>query len=299
MARDLCIVTGLSGAGKSTALHAFEDLGYFAVDGLPASLSPDMADLMEKPEMRHFRGIAIGMDMREANFIEEFNAALFRLQPHELSVNLIFLDASNGELMRRYASTRRPHPYEKNGLGLAEAIASERKDLQPLKDLADLVVDSSGYSIHDLRRAIHKRFRPDQSPGQGLRINVISFGFKNGLPEDADFVFDARFLENPFFVPELRPLSGLDPDVARFVFKSGAAEEYLRLLLELFKFVLPQMESEGRSRITIAIGCTGGRHRSVALVEKLAGKLRQAGFSPVVEHRNINVDIQQNVKKSA
>lgn len=293
MAKDFCIVTGLSGAGKSTALRAFEDLGFIAVDGLPASLSPDMANLMEKPAMQHFKGIAVGMDMREANFIEEFNSALLKLQPHGLSVSLVFLDASDAELMRRYASTRRPHPYEKTGLGLAEAIASEREDLKPLKEIADLVVDSSGFSIHDLRREIHRLFNRGQNDGQRVRIIVISFGFKYGLPEDADFVFDARFLDNPYFVPELRHLSGLDQEITDFVFKSGAAAEYTHLILELFKFVLPQMEREGRSRITIAFGCTGGRHRSVALAEKLARELGQAGFCPVVEHRNIDRDLLQ------
>lgn len=297
MAKELCIVTGLSGAGKSTALRAFEDLGFFTVEGLPASLSPDMAGLMNKPAMQRFKGIAIGMDMREANFIEEFNAALLKLQPHGMGVNLVFLDASDAELMKRYASTRRPHPYEKKGLALAEALANERRDLQPLREMADLVVDSSGYSIHDLRRAIHKLFSPDQATRQTIRINVISFGFKYGLPEDADFVFDARFLDNPFFVPNLKPLSGLDPEITEFVFKSGAATEYAHLLTQLFKFVLPQMEREGRSRVTIAIGCTGGRHRSVAIAEKLAWELRQAGYGPIVEHRNIDRDMQQEKQK--
>ncbi len=287
MARDLCIVTGLSGAGKSTALRAFEDLGFFTVDGLPASLSPEMASLIQKPAMRHFRGMAIGMDMREACFVEEFNEALLKLLPYGSTVSLLFLDADDRDLALRYASTRRPHPYEKNGLALPEAIASERRDLAPLREMADLVIDSSGFSIHDLRREIHRRFSDPRDDASRTRINIVSFGFKYGLPEDADFVLDARFLDNPFFVPELKPLSGLDPEISKFVFKSGVAAEYLKLIEKLFKFALPQMEKEGRSRITIAMGCTGGRHRSVALAERLARDLRQRGYKIMVEHRNI------------
>lgn len=289
MDRHLFIVTGLSGAGKTTALRAFEDLGYFTVDGLPASLSPEMAALMHKPEMERFRGIALGMDSREANFVDEFNEAVLQLAPGGSKVSMVFLDASDAELARRYASTRRPHPYEKRGYALMQAITQERSDLQPLREMADIVVDSSGYSIHDLRRAVHRQFS-DENGSPRARINIISFGFKYGLPRDADFVFDARFLDNPYFVPQLQPLSGLDADIADYIFKSGAAAEYLRLLVGLFTFVLPQMEREGRSRITIAVGCTGGRHRSVAIAERLSQMLRKAGYDCALEHRNIESD---------
>lgn len=290
MRKPLCIVTGLSGAGKSTAIRAFEDLGFFTVDGLPASLAPDITAIMNKQAMSHFDGLAIGMDMREANFLEEFNKALLQLSAHGLSVNLVFLEASEADLLRRYAATRRPHPLERRGMGLAAAITEERGKLKPIRDMADFVLDSSGFSIHDLRRAIHKQYSRAEKSDSHLRLNILSFGYKYGIPKDADFVFDLRFLDNPFFVDELRPLSGKDQKVATYVFKSGAADVFMEKLLALFKFVLPQMEAEGRNRVTIAMGCTGGRHRSVAVAERLARDLGQAGFSLALEHRNLDSD---------
>lgn len=287
--KPLCIVTGLSGAGKTTALRAFEDLGFFTVDGLPASLSPDISAMMEKPAMSHFAGLAIGMDMREGNFLEEFNKALLDLSVNGMAVSLVFLEASDQELLRRYASTRRPHPLERKAIGLAGAIAHERAQLKALREMADFVVDSSDFSIHDLRRAIHNHYSKDKQ-SHSLRLNVISFGYKYGIPEDADYVFDIRFLDNPFFVPELKEHSGRDADVAAYVFKSGAATEFLRKTMTLFKFILPQMEIEGRSRVTIALGCTGGRHRSVAVAERLAQELGQSGYPLVLEHRNLDSD---------
>lgn len=293
MANDLCIVAGLSGAGKTTALAAFEDLGFFTVDGLPASLSPDMAAMLSKPAMQRFKGIAIGMDMRETDFIEQLRSALLDLAPQDLKVRLVFLDANNSELTRRYAATRRPHPYEHKGIGLAEAISCERKDLEPLREMADLIIDSSAYSIHDLRREIQRLFAALDEEASRLKINLLSFGFKYGIPQDADFVLDARFLDNPYFAADLRHLSGLDKAIVEYVFASGAAGEYLRLLTSLFKFVFTQMELDGRSRVTIAIGCTGGRHRSVALAEKLRHELGTAGYRAIIEHRNIGDDIKQ------
>lgn len=287
--KTLCIVTGLSGAGKSTALRAFEDLGFFAVDGLPASLAPDISAMMKKAAMSRFNGAAICMDMREANFLEEFNKALQELSSSGNAANLIFMEASDRDLMRRYAATRRPHPLERESAGLADAIALEREQLKPAREMADLVVDSSGFSIHDLRKLIHRHFGGGYS-GCALRINLLSFGYKYGIPEDSDYVFDLRFLDNPYFVEDLRPFSGLDQAVAEYVFKSGAAGEFLEKTLALFRFVLPQMEAEGRKRVTIAMGCTGGRHRSVAIAERLAHDLRQAGFPLALEHRNLESD---------
>lgn len=294
----LCIVTGLSGAGKSTALRAFEDLNYFAVDGLPASLAPDMAAMMAKPAMRHYAGIAIGMDLREPNFLEEFNKALFELGGQAMSISLVFLEAANATLERRYAATRRPHPLEKHGLGLASAIAREREDLAPLKDLADFVLDSSAMSIHDLRRAIHGHYKKTGEKSQTMRVYVLSFGFKYGIPPDADYVFDLRFLANPYFVDSLRPFSGLDQEIVDYIFKFPEAEKFCEKTAALFNFILPLMAAEGRARVTIAMGCTGGRHRSVAIANRLGRLLRQAGNKVILEHRNIDDDQKPEKPKS-
>lgn len=292
--KKLCLVTGLSGAGKSTALHAFEDLGFFTIDGLPFSLAPDAAAMMEKPAMERFSGLAIGMDMRQADFPSWLKDALADFPACGMELSLLFLEASDAELMRRYAITRRPHPLEKESLGLNGAIAREREQLMPLRKMSDLVIDSSGYSIHDLRRAIHRSYSPEGIAGSSLHVTVISFGFKYGIPADADFVFDLRFLDNPYFVPELRPFAGTNPEVAGYVFKSGAADKFVKLALQMLFYVFSEMEAEGRSRVTLAMGCTGGRHRSVAVAERIGAALRQSGSRVLIEHRNIEDDRRIN-----
>lgn len=288
--RKICIVTGLSGAGKSTVLRVFEDLGYFAVDGLPAGLAPEVAAIMSRDAMLHFPGMAIGMDMRQDDFLKEYNAALDKLGHGDLPVTVVFLDADDATLMRRYAATRRPHPLERLGLGLEGAIAREREALQPARDKADLVINSTDFSIHDLRREIQRHFLKNEPGYRSLRVNIISFGFKYGIPRDADIMFDLRFLDNPYFVEELRPLSGKDKEVAEYVFQKSDAREFKNKLTDLLLFTLSRMETEGRYRVTIALGCTGGRHRSVAMAESIAVALRQAGFAPVLEHRNLDMD---------
>lgn len=283
------IVTGLSGAGKSTALRVFEDLRHLAVDGLPASLAPEMAAMMQRDSMQHFEGIALGMDIRQANFPEELHAALGELSRMGIRPQLLFLEADDKTLMRRYAATRRPHPLEREGMGLEAALRAERERLEPLRGMADLVLDTSRFSIHDLRRAIQKRWRSEAGSGRSLRVNIMSFGFKYGIPHEADMVFDLRFLPNPYFVEDLRPLSGRDKPVADYVFASPEAREYGAKLLDLLLFLLPLMESEGRYRVTIALGCTGGRHRSVAMAEHLAQGVRQAGYPVSLEHRHLEL----------
>lgn len=281
--RPLCIVTGMSGAGKSTALAAFEDLGFFAVDGLPASLSPQMAAMMDSPAMSHYQGMALAMDLREHGFLQELERALPQLK----EPTLLYLDASDGELLKRYAFTRRLHPLERDGLGLAQAITAEREQLQPLRAMASMVLDSTGFNIHDLRRAINARFRNGTLQRRALRVNVMSFGYKHGIPRDADFVFDLRFLPNPYFVPELRDLSGLDGPVRDYVLQAPETEQYSGHIMSLLGHALPQMEASGRSRAAIALGCTGGRHRSVALAGKLAKDLGQLGWPVTLDHRNL------------
>ena len=286
---QVCIVTGLSGAGKSTAVQVFEDLRYFAVDGLPASLAPEMAAMMERPSMSHFMGIALGMDMRQSNFPDEINDALSVMAAKGIRPLLLFLEADAQELMRRYATTRRPHPLEREGMGLEAALAAERNRLRPLREMADLVIDTSRFSIHDLRRSIQKRWSGNKDKLRAIRVNVISFGFKYGVPREADTVFDLRFLPNPYFVEELRPLCGKDKAVADYVFASSSAVEFRKKLLDLLFFMLPLMEADGRYRITIAVGCTGGRHRSVAMAEELSQALRQADYPTSLEHRHLEL----------
>ncbi|MSS29020.1 RNase adapter RapZ [Desulfovibrio sp. PG-178-WT-4] len=286
---QVCIVTGLSGAGKSTALQVFEDLRYLAVDGLPASLAPEMVGMMERPSMSHFQGIALGMDMRQNNFLDEINDALSAMAAKGIRPLLLFLEADAQELMRRYATTRRPHPLEREGMGLEAALAAERNRLRILREMADLVIDTSRFSIHDLRRSIQKRWSGNKDKLRAIRVNVISFGFKYGVPREADMVFDLRFLPNPYFVEGLRPLCGKDKVVSDYVFASSSAVEFRKKLLDLLFFMLPLMEAEGRYRVTIAVGCTGGRHRSVAMAEELSQALRQADYPASLEHRHLEL----------
>lgn len=285
----VCIVTGLSGAGKSTALKVFEDMGHFVVDGLPASLAPEMVDMMSRPSMSHFKGIALGMDLRQSNFLDEINEALSDLAAVNIRPMLLFMECDAQELIRRYATTRRPHPLEREGMGLEASLLSERNSLSPLREMADLVIDTSRFSIHDLRRAIQKRWSDSKSKLRAIRVNVISFGFKYGVPREADFVFDLRFLTNPYFVEELRPMCGKDREVAQYVFEQPHAREFCVKLIDLLLFILPLMETEGRYRVTIAVGCTGGRHRSVAMAEEVTQALRQADYPVTLEHRHLEL----------
>lgn len=288
--RRLFLIAGLSGAGKSTALRVFEDLHYFAVDGLPPSLIPEVTGIMDRPSMSHYPGMAISMDMREENFPEQFELALAKIREGDLEPVILYLNADDRMLTRRYAATRRPHPLEIRGLNLEAAIARERETLDPLRGLADIVINTSGFTIHDLRRAILRHVQ-DEGDGHTIKVNVVSFGFKYGAPGDADMVFDLRFLDNPYFIDKLRPLSGKDREVADYVFASRDAVEYKDKLLDLLDFTLSRMESEGRYRVTVAFGCTGGRHRSVAMAESVARALRQAEYPCVIQHRNIDSEV--------
>ena len=264
-------------------------MGHFVVDGLPASLAPEMVSMMSRPSMSHFKGIALGMDLRQSNFLDEINEALSDLTAQNIRPMLLFLECNVQELLRRYATTRRPHPLEREGMGLETALLSERNSLRPLREMADLVVDTSRFSIHDLRRAIQKRWSDSKSKLRAIKVNIISFGFKYGVPREADFVFDLRFLSNPYFVDELRPLSGKDKAVAQYVFDKPNAREFRAKLMDLLLFMLPLMEAEGRYRVTIAVGCTGGRHRSVAMAEEITQALKQADYPTTLEHRHLEL----------
>lgn len=286
---QVVIVTGLSGAGKSTALQVLEDLRHFAVDGLPVSLAPDMVGIMNRSSMAHFKGIALGVDVRQGGLLQELDSALDTLSVQKIRPLILFIEADLPVLLRRYATTRRPHPLEREGMGLEAALLAERNRLAPLRKMADIVLDTSHFSIHDLRRAIQQRWSNEQGKLCSLKVMLVSFGFKYGVPKEADTVFDLRFLPNPYFVEALRPLSGKDKAVADYVYAEAAGKDFLQKMVDFLQCMLPQMEAEGRYRTTIAVGCTGGRHRSVATVEYLYRVLRQSEYVVSLEHRHLEL----------
>ncbi|NCC23962.1 MAG: RNase adapter RapZ [Deltaproteobacteria bacterium] len=281
------IVTGLSGAGKSTALHVLEDLGFYCVDGLPARLAPVMVDLFAGKASVSYRGLALGMDLRQEDFGNEWKEARSFLGKEGWALQILFLEADAQILFRRYATTRRPHPLEGADIGLEAALAQERESLAPIRAEADLVLDTTSFSIHDLRRVIQERWSFLEDKTCGFRIHMVSFGFKYGVPIESDLVFDLRFLANPYFDVGLRPLSGQDQAVFDFVFNDEPAREFLDRFEDFLLFLLPRYATEGRYRLTMALGCTGGRHRSVATAEVVAKTLRQRGYAVTVEHRHL------------
>ena len=284
----VCIVTGLSGAGKSTVLKVFEDMGFFTVDGLPAGLAPDMIRLLSQADGSTFTGIALGMDVRQGDLLD-IEQTLVRLSSYGIHPRLLFVTADAAILMQRYAATRRPHPLEREGMGLEAALEAERQRLGPLLDMADITLDTANFSIHDLRRAVQQHWGETQGLRHALRINLISFGFKYGVPKEADFVFDLRFLPNPYFVDALRPLSGKDAVVREYVFAPPWAREFRAHFFAFIQFLLPMCDADGRYRLAIAVGCTGGRHRSVSMAEELCKVLQPSGYSISLEHRHLEL----------
>lgn len=277
----IVVVTGMSGAGRTSALHVLEDLGYFCVDNLPPQLAPQLVELVEGELTR----LGFGMDVRTGAFLVGAADILDELTKRGHEIEVVFLDCADEVLVRRFSETRRPHPLAQ-GADVLEGIRAERERLSALRTRARHVIDTSRTSVHDLRRSlIDYMARGGSRPRMAVR--VVSFGFKYGLPVDADLVFDLRFLPNPHFVPELRPLTGRDPGVAAYVLESDATKELLRDVQELLGHALPRYESEGKAYLTIAVGCTGGRHRSVAVAEHLASWLRQTGHDAVVAHRDV------------
>jgi RNase adapter protein RapZ len=288
------VVTGLSGAGKSTALHALEDLGFYCVDNLPTALAPRAVEACEAGEIRR---IALGIDVRVGSFLEGAAAALDQLeQDRRREVGVLFLDASDEALLRRFSETRRPHPLSKltpdrarhGAVAVLDGVQIEREQLSPLRARATLVIDTTLLSVHDLRRQVIAHLGPGKAEQPRMVTRIISFGFKYGVPVDADVVLDVRLLDNPFFVKELRHLPGTDPAVQEFVKGQPDSLEFIRLIEELLVFSLPRYEREGKSYLTIAVGCTGGRHRSVVVTATLAEHLRQkTGLPIVVLHRDV------------
>lgn len=291
---EVVVVTGLSGAGRSTALRALEDLEFFCVDNLPTLL---VQPAVESCERGGIRRLALGIDVRVGSFLEGAGAALRDIAASGRGLHILFLDASNEALIRRFNSTRRPHPLSTAvtaGPGgpagaVLEGIQIERERLAPLRALASRVLDTTRLSVHDLRRQVVSLFGPGAGKSARMRTRLLSFGFKYGVPVDADLILDVRFIENPFFIPELKDYSGLDRPVSEFVLGKPDALGFIERALALLEFGLPRYEAEGKSYLTVAIGCTGGRHRSVAIAERMGAALRERlGLAIDVGHRDLH-----------
>lgn len=277
---EFLVITGLSGAGGSTAATIFEDLGWFVIDNLPPALMTKVAELATKPGTETDR---IALVVWTSPFLEELLPALEQLEASGLPVKVLFLEAADDVLIRRYEDKRRRHPLESSGV--AESIHRERVILDPVKARADVVVDTSDLNVHQLRERLEALFADDI--GAGMRTTVMSFGYKHGLPLDVDLVIDCRLLPNPHWVDELRPKTGLDPAVRDYVMGQPLTTDFLDAIARLLDVSLPGYVAEGKSYLTIALGCTGGHHRSVALAEEVATMLRERGFEPTVLHRDI------------
>ncbi|MFI5374550.1 MAG: RNase adapter RapZ [Candidatus Rokuibacteriota bacterium] len=280
------IITGLSGAGKSYAIKCLEDLGYFCVDNLPTTLIPTFAELCANSS-RGIRAIALGVDVREGEYLVNMVETIQELRSRGHRVDVLFLEASDETLVRRYHETRRRHPLAGEG-NVLDGIRAERKALAHLREIANRVIDTTSLTVHQLKDQMVHSYGPQAAKGGGLTVSLVSFGFKHGVPYDADLVFDVRFLPNPHFVDRLRALDGRDPAVEEFVMSFSESRELLSRLEGLLKFLLPLYEREGKAYLTVAIGCTGGRHRSVMLVEALRSFLTGLGLSPIVRHRDLD-----------
>ena len=280
---DFIILTGLSGAGKGTVLRVFEDLGYYTVDNLSVALIPKFVELTKtSPEIQR---VAIVVDVREGAALTSF-PTLLREISEETDALLLFLEASDEALVRRFSETRRPHPLGAQAGGVPEGIAAERIRLAPIRDLADAVIDTSKYNIHDLRRSIVDRFAGERAPA--LLVTVESFGFKHGVPQDSDLLFDVRFLPNPHYLPGGKHLTGHDAKVIDYVRSFPQTDEFIDRVSDLLVYLLPHYSNEGKSYLSIGIGCTGGRHRSVFIAEEVARRIEVAGFTVKLNHRDLH-----------
>lgn len=276
------IITGLSGAGKTQALRCFEDMGYFCIDNLPPSLITKVTELCNRSSGK-VRQVAVVSDVRGGEFFDELAAALGELERGGFPYQILFLEADDETLVNRYKETRRRHPIsEGTVLG---AIKLERQRLEELRGKAHVIIDTSGLSNQRFRQELHDLFGLEKSPR--LVISIVTFGFKYGLPMDADLVFDVRFLPNPFYVQELKSLTGERPEVQEYVLSSTPARSFMRRLLGMTDFLIPHYITEGKTQLTIAIGCTGGKHRSIAIGERLSERLRRRGHTVVLDHRDI------------
>jgi UPF0042 nucleotide-binding protein len=279
--KELVVITGMSGSGKASVLKAFEDMGYYCVDNMPIELFPRFVDMtLHSSEIER---TALVVDIREGHGLERLPKILDDVRS-KLKVRVVFLETSDEALVRRFSETRRPHPLGTKQTVKA-AIQLERKILAPIRSKADIVVDTSKFTVHELRAHIIERFQAT-TPGKSIFISAVSFGYRKGVPDDADLVFDVRFLPNPHFIPELRPFNGTHPKVATYVLSFPQTREFIKRIAELLVYLLPHYIREGKSYLTVAFGCTGGQHRSVLIAEEMRKALADSGYQVKVQHRD-------------
>ncbi|QOJ34278.1 MAG: RNase adapter RapZ [Nitrospira sp.] len=283
-ALNLVIISGLSGSGKSHALKAFEDAGYFCVDNLPPALLPTFVELCDQQE-GEIKNVALGIDIRERVFFGDLAKVLEELKTQGHALQLVFLEAREEVLVRRFSESRRPHPLLPH-MPVLEGVRFERERLSGLRGHADRVIDTSDITVHELRELLARQFRQD-SATRRMTISLVTFGYKFGVPYDIDLLFDVRFIRNPFFIPDLKPLTGEDPRVQQYVCADPTASRFLEHLQGLLVFLIPLFERDQRSYLSIGIGCTGGRHRSVTMAMRLQEKLSTLGYEVSVAHRDI------------
>jgi UPF0042 nucleotide-binding protein len=285
---ELVIITGLSGSGKGSVLKALEDLGFYSVDNLPVELIPKFAELTrDNPSIR---AAALVVDVREGAGLKEFPKVYASIR-QSVNARLVFLEADEGAIVRRFSETRRPHPLG-TGKSITRSIRAERSQLAPIRAMADLIINTSKFTVHELREFIEERFRGRRSESD-IMIYVASFGFRNGVPPDSDLVFDVRFLPNPNYIPRFKNLTGKDAGVARYIRSFPQTVEFMERISGLLIYLLPHYIREGKSYLTISFGCTGGQHRSVMIAEQIRKSLVDAGFQAKVYHRDI---VKANVK---
>jgi UPF0042 nucleotide-binding protein len=280
-AGELVIITGMSGSGKASVLKAFEDLGYYCVDNLPVGLIPRFAELVG--QSAEIERTALVVDVREGRQLEEL-PAIIKSVKRTITTKLVFLEASDGVLLRRFSETRRPHPLGTD-TPVKASLTAERRRLRSIRAMADLVIDTSKFNVHELRAHINELFQKKEK-GRNILVSCVSFGFRHGVPDDADLVFDVRFLPNPHFIPEFRPLTGRDPKVAKYIRSFPQTPEFIQRISDLLIYLLPHYIHEGKSYLTIAFGCTGGQHRSVMIAGDVANRLKKAGYRIKVAHRD-------------
>ncbi len=279
---ELVIITGLSGSGKASALKAFEDLGYYCVDNLPIELIPEFAELALRSE--ETPRTALVVDVREGSQLDKLPGSLKSIK-RRIPTRVIYLEASDAALLRRYSETRRPHPLGTDA-PVRSALRAERKHLRAIRAIADLVIDTSKFNVHELRAHLTDRFTQETGRDRSILVSCVSFGYRQGVPDDADLVFDVRFLPNPHFVPEFRPLTGRHPKVAKYIRSFPQTQEFIKRISDLLVYLLPHYIHEGKSYLTIGFGCTGGQHRSVMIAEEVSKRLRKAGYKLKVVHRD-------------
>lgn len=289
------IVTGLSGAGKTEATRSLEDMGYFCVDNLPPKLIPKFAEACVQSQGK-INKVALVIDIRGGIFFDDLFESLNYLKRQDFKYEILFLDAADEVLVKRFKESRRSHPLAP-GSRVITGINEERNRLREVKDRADIIIDTSKYAIRDLREEMNKNYGDVKQPEQQLSVTILSFGFKYGIPVDSDLVFDVRFIPNPFYIPDLKPYSGNDEPVKKYVLDQEETKGFIKRADDMLDFLIPNYKKEGKRQLIISVGCTGGRHRSVAIANALYKKLLERNYNASVEHRDIREDVHQGAKK--